>query len=515
MERPPGQIALSERPSANAPAEVVDQLPQRRPVQQLVVAAVDDVAREREDPRPRRVLDADPRVLLCPHLENRRDGRERLDVVDDGGGGVETGYGGEGRLRPRLTALALERLEQRGFLSADVCAGAAMQHDRGFSEEVLALAQLLERAAQDLVGLVVLAPDVDEDVRRLVRVGSDQAALEEAEGHPQHDLAVLVRARLGLVGVDDEVVRLGKLLGLGHEAPLPARREGCPATPAQVARHERLDDVVRRHRAGLRERLETSRSEVVGEARHGPAVSAAEDDLRPVRSSGTQLLHELGHVVCLHAHALQIVDGDHGRPAAAAETLDRAAVPTGRRRSSRRLRRRARPRTPRAPSWRRALRRRCSCTPRSSSSARAPVGTCRRTRRSSSSTQESRRARRRPPGTPPAAASRRALPAPNATRAGRRCADAGRSQRPLGSPLRADAPSSSRAPVRFSPQAKTSELHRHYRSTSPMTPSSDPTIAMRSATAASCMQVAVASSATKLGARNLTRQGRGPPSETT
>src|SRR5207253_963252 len=53
------------------------------------------------------------------------------------------------------------------------------------------------------------------------------------------------------------------------------------------------------------------------------------------------------------------------------------------------------------------------------------------------------------------------------------------------------------------------------RSTSPITVSSEPTIAIRSATRAFDMQVAVASSATNEGARNLTRQGLGPPSETT
>ena len=54
-----------------------------------------------------------------------------------------------------------------------------------------------------------------------------------------------------------------------------------------------------------------------------------------------------------------------------------------------------------------------------------------------------------------------------------------------------------------------------HRSVSPITESSEPTIAIRSATRASRMQVAVASSATKDGARNLTRQGFAPPSETT
>ena len=53
------------------------------------------------------------------------------------------------------------------------------------------------------------------------------------------------------------------------------------------------------------------------------------------------------------------------------------------------------------------------------------------------------------------------------------------------------------------------------RSTSPITVSSEPTIAIMSAISASVMHVAVASSATNDGARNLTRHGFGPPSETT
>jgi hypothetical protein len=48
-----------------------------------------------------------------------------------------------------------------------------------------------------------------------------------------------------------------------------------------------------------------------------------------------------------------------------------------------------------------------------------------------------------------------------------------------------------------------------------MTVSREPTMAIRSATSASLMVVAVASSATNDGARNLTRHGFGPPSETT
>src|SRR6478609_6101763 len=56
-------------------------------------------------------------------------------------------------------------------------------------------------------------------------------------------------------------------------------------------------------------------------------------------------------------------------------------------------------------------------------------------------------------------------------------------------------------------------VQRAHRSTSPMTVSREPTIAIMSAINASCIIVAVASSATNEGARNLTRHGFGPPSE--
>src|SRR5712691_5807726 len=58
-------------------------------------------------------------------------------------------------------------------------------------------------------------------------------------------------------------------------------------------------------------------------------------------------------------------------------------------------------------------------------------------------------------------------------------------------------------------------VKRAHRSTSPITVSSEPTTAIMSATSAPCMHVAVASSATNDGARNFTRHGFGPPSETT
>ena len=137
VDEPPGITAFSVRPSAMPPPRSLIRSLEREPVRQLVVAAVDDVAREREDARARRALDAELRVLGAADLEHRRRGRDRLDVVDGRRRGVEAGDRRERRLRARLAAPALERLEQRRLLAADVGAGAAVEDDRDVAEQLL------------------------------------------------------------------------------------------------------------------------------------------------------------------------------------------------------------------------------------------------------------------------------------------------------------------------------------------------------------------------------------------
>ena len=238
------QLASARDPAA----DVVDQLAQRRPVRELVVASLHDVAAERDHARAGRVLDADLRVLVPAELEHLRDGRDRLDVVDQRRGRVEPRDRRERRLRARLAALALERLEQRGLLAADVGAGAAVQDDRHFAEQPR-LARLGERVSHDLELGQVLAADIDEDVLRLDRVRRDQAALDQPVRDAQHDLAVLERPRLRLVGVHGDVDRLGNLVRRGDEARFAPRREERTAAAAQIRLDEQLGHLVRRQRA--------------------------------------------------------------------------------------------------------------------------------------------------------------------------------------------------------------------------------------------------------------------------
>ena len=214
-------------------------------------------------------------------LEDLRHRRDRLDVVDQRRRGVDAGDRRERRLRARLPALALERLEQRRLLAADVRAGAAVDHDLHVLEQPRC-AGLPEGAGQRLVLGEVLAADVDVDPLRLDRVRRDQAALEQPVRHAQHDLAVLERPRLRLVRVDRDVDRLRDLVRRRDEARLAARREERAAAAAQVRLDQLLGHRLRRHRprplelhvaAGLPIGLEVAQRRLLG---------AGEDEHRPV-----------------------------------------------------------------------------------------------------------------------------------------------------------------------------------------------------------------------------------------
>jgi hypothetical protein len=74
-------------------------------------------------------------------------------------------------------------------------------------------ARLLDRAGETAVGQVELAADVDERVAHLDGIGRDQHRLEEQVRRVLEDPAVLERARLALVRVRAQVVRLARRSG--------------------------------------------------------------------------------------------------------------------------------------------------------------------------------------------------------------------------------------------------------------------------------------------------------------
>ena len=104
--------------------------------------------------------------------------------------------------------------------------------------------RFLERALHALERLGELAADVDVAVSAPIAYAPIAQPSIERVRRPAHDLAILERARLGLVGVAAEVVRLA-VAGL-HERPLEARREsGAAATAQPGLLHDRLTIVAR------------------------------------------------------------------------------------------------------------------------------------------------------------------------------------------------------------------------------------------------------------------------------
>ncbi len=172
-----------------------------------------------------------------------------LDVVDRGRAAVEAHIGRERRLQPRLALLAFEAFEQRGLLAADVGAGAVVDVEVEVPAvdvvlaDQLGLVGLVDRRLQPLALADELAAHIDVAGVRAHREAGDQAALDQQMRIVPHDLAVLAGAGLGLVGIDDEIVRPAVRL-LRHERPFQAGREAGAAAAAQARRLHLVDDGV-------------------------------------------------------------------------------------------------------------------------------------------------------------------------------------------------------------------------------------------------------------------------------
>ncbi len=242
-----------------AAGEAVDQLAGRDPELDLVVAGTADAAGDRDDLGPGRLLGAEALEPVGALGDDPRHVGERLDVVDQRRPAVEALDRREGRLQPRVAALALERVQQRRLLAADVGAGAAVDDQlevavgaEDVRPQVARLVRFGDRGVEDVGLVVVLAADEDEGVAGVGGEGGDRDPLDQLVRVALHQLAVLEGAGLGLVGVAAEV--------LGHlparqEGGLFAHREAGAAAAAQAGVFELLEDLVLLHLAvGLLQR---------------------------------------------------------------------------------------------------------------------------------------------------------------------------------------------------------------------------------------------------------------------
>src|SRR4029078_9914559 len=91
----------------------LDDLAQRDPVRVLVDTGLLDVTRQAEQAGSWRICRANRRVLLYTEGEDRQHIDQGLDVVDRCGFAEDTVRHRERGLVPRLTALALDRVDTR------------------------------------------------------------------------------------------------------------------------------------------------------------------------------------------------------------------------------------------------------------------------------------------------------------------------------------------------------------------------------------------------------------------
>ena len=227
------------------------QLGERRAEADFIVARLVDVTGHREHLGAAIVRLAQAHEPFRSIADDRRHRGIGFGVVDRGGLAVQAEIGRERRLVARLALLAFQRLHQRGFFAADIGAGAERGVDLHIdpaAQQVLAqpavFTGFLQGVVETLERLVVeLATQVVVGHIRTDRVAGDRHAFQHRMRVVAQDVAVLAGARLGFVGVAQDVLLARPL---GHEAPLQAGRKTRAATAAQAGLLDHLDHLFRR-----------------------------------------------------------------------------------------------------------------------------------------------------------------------------------------------------------------------------------------------------------------------------
>src|SRR3954452_14864600 len=238
--------------AAAHPAGELQQFAQRGAHGRLVLPGVLHPPGQREDRCAGRAFRSERLVPVGAAQHDVRDAGERADVVDHRRRVVEAVGRRERRLEPRLTAPALERVEQRGLLAADVGAGATVHDDvageaavQDVLAEVAPGARLVHRADHAADRVHRLAADVDERPFGAHREAGDDDALDHRVRVVHHQWQVAAGAWFALVGVHDDV--LGLRVVLRDELPLHPGREAGATTAAEVGVLDHRDDLGRLH----------------------------------------------------------------------------------------------------------------------------------------------------------------------------------------------------------------------------------------------------------------------------
>ena len=219
---------------------------------QFVQARLVDVAGEAEKFRAGTFFGADRFVPIGAAIDDVRDVRQRLDIVDDGRASERALDRGERRTISRIRALAFERFEQAGFLSADVRAGAAMREDveveagaQDIFAEIVVGVGLCDGGVDDSLLHRELAAQVGVCGMRTDGAARDHDSLDDAVRIEFELVAIREGAGLALVGVAAQVDRLLRVLR--DEAPLDAGRKRRAAASAQIRVLDLVDNLLGLH----------------------------------------------------------------------------------------------------------------------------------------------------------------------------------------------------------------------------------------------------------------------------
>ena len=188
------------------------------------------------------------RIAAAAHDPRHRG--EGLGVVDRGRLAVEAVARGKRRLEARKAFLALERLEERGFLAADIGAVAGNRIELVAelrAEDVLAhipgVVGFLQRLLELLVGFPDFAVDVVVAGARAHCITRDHHTLDHQVRVVAQEIAVLAGAGLAFVRIAHHVLRALELSR--HERPLEPGREAGAAAAAKRGFLEIRNDVFR------------------------------------------------------------------------------------------------------------------------------------------------------------------------------------------------------------------------------------------------------------------------------
>ena len=212
-DAPPGCTAPTARAAAD-PAGQLDQLAHRGAHRHAVdVRAARRGRTRRRTSSPTESPTPCSRPPLRAALHDDRHVGEGLHRVHQRGPPVQAVVAGERRLVARLAAVALHALQQRGLLAEDVAAGRDEHLDvqpapaaAGVRPDHPGRAQRVDLGAQHVLLGPVLVPDEDPALLGADHGHAEQQALQHQVRLGGQDLAVLERARLGLVGVADRVL---------------------------------------------------------------------------------------------------------------------------------------------------------------------------------------------------------------------------------------------------------------------------------------------------------------------